>query len=143
MCKIDNIELETNTVKHIIEKRFEHIKRKYGIRRVDIEVLLFLSEYKDSNTPTCIYKGLKLNRGHISQAIDYLLRCNYIEAYPDMTDRRSMHYKVSNNAKEVIAEIVKAKRTLESEIFAGISKEEIEIYQRITHKIIENVSNLE
>ncbi len=134
--------LKGGDFKHLMESRFSVIKKDYNLKKVDIEVLYYLSRCMDKNTPTDIYRRLKLNRGHVSQAIDYLYRRNLITAIPDQDDRRYMHYLVTESAEVIIAEISRIKRELGEQIFNGIPREEIDAYQRTTEKIFRNIQEL-
>ena len=136
------IALKGGDFKHLIESRFTRIKKNYNLKKVEIEVLYFLSNCKDKNTPTDIYKKLGLNRGHVSQAIDSLYRRKLIIAVPDQNDRRYMHYSVSDDAVEIIEEIAEIKKELDKQIFRGITEEEIIAYKKTTEKIIRNIQQL-
>ena len=131
------IALKGGDFKHLMESRFSVIKKEY-----DFEVLYYLSRSANENTPTDIYRKLKLNRGHVSQAIDDLYRKELITAVPDKNDRRYMHYLVSDSAGVIIAEIAKIKRELDQQIFQGISQEEIAAYKKTTEKIFRNIQKL-
>lgn len=122
--------------------RFTRIKNDYNLKKVDIEVLFFLANCKEENTPTDIYRKLGLNRGHVSQAIDSLCRRQLITAVPDQNDRRYMHYMVSDKAGEIISEIAKIKLELDSQIFKGITEEEMLAYKKTTEKIFRNIQRL-
>lgn len=134
--------LKGGDFKHLLESRFAKIKNDYDLKKVDIEVLYFLSNCKDKNTPTDIYKKLGLNRGHVSQAIDTLCRRKLIIAVPDQKDRRYMHYSVSDDAAKIVDEIAEIKRDLNKEIFRGITEEEIAAYKKTTEKIFRNIQQL-
>ena len=136
------IALKGGDFKHLIESRFTRIKKNYNLKKVEIEVLYFLSNCKDKNTPTDIYKKLGLNRGHVSQAIDSLYRRKLIIAVPDQNARRYMHYSVSDDAVEIIEEIAEIKKELDKQIFRGITEEEIIAYKKTTEKIIRNIQQL-
>lgn len=134
--------LKGGEFKHLMESRFARIKSDYNLKKVDIEVLYFLANSGEENTPTDIYKKLGLNRGHVSQAIDSLCRRQLIIAVPDQNDRRYMHYMVSDAAGEIISGIAKIKQELDSQIFKGITKEEMHAYKRTTEKIFKNIQQL-
>ena len=136
------IALKGGDFKHLMDSRFSVIKKEYDLKKVDIEVLYYLSRSANENTPTDIYRKLKLNRGHVSQAIDDLYRKELITAVPDKNDRRYMHYLVSDSAGVIIAEIAKIKRELDQQIFQGISQEEIAAYKKTTEKIFRNIQKL-
>lgn len=136
------IALKGGEFKHLLESRFIEIRKKYDLKKVDIEVLFFLSKCEDDNTPTDIYRHLRLNRGHVSQAIDYLCRRNLIVAIPDKDDRRYMHYKISGRAEEIIREIASVRECIDKQIFKGISEEELVLYKQITEKIYFNIREM-
>lgn len=104
--------------------------------------MYFLSRCQNENTPTDVYRRLKLNRGQVSQAIDALGRRKLIIAIPDSNDRRYMHYRISETAEEIVSEIAIAKKELDRQIFEGISEEELKVYKKITEKIFANIRKM-
>ncbi len=140
----NNVEmaLKGSEFKRVLEHCLDTIKKEYSLKKVDIEVLLYLSDCGEYNTPTDIYKYQGINRGHVSQAIDTLIKRGYIEALPDPKDRRIMHYLVTDNAKEVEDKIAELKRDFDKKIFEGIPQKEIDAYRRTTKKIMENLKKM-
>lgn len=134
--------LKGNEFKRVLEKYFDAIKKKYELKKVDIEVLLYLSECGDKNTPTDIYITLGLNKGHISQAIDSLMKKGYAQAVTDANDRRIVHYVVLKNAQDIIAEVTALKNEFDKKIFDGLSQEEIAQYKTVTYKIMQNIKKM-
>jgi DNA-binding MarR family transcriptional regulator len=136
------IVLKGGDFKHLIDSQFDEIKKKYDLKKVEIEVLFFLSKCGNENTPTDITKRLNLNRGHVSQAIDSLLKRDYIAAAADEQDRRCMHYTITINAMEVIDKISDAKKQMDAHILKGITEEELETYKRISEKMLRNIREM-
>jgi DNA-binding MarR family transcriptional regulator len=134
--------LKGGDFKHLLESQFDAIKRKHNLRKVDIEVLFFLSKCGNENTPTDITKRLNLNRGHVSQAIDSLLKKELISAVADERDRRCMHYTITPGAVPIIDEVANVKKEMDAQILKGITKEELEEYRRISDKMIANIREL-
>lgn len=128
--------------KRLVDNQFSAIKEKYGLRKVEIEVLFFLSVNKEENTPTDIYRYLKLNKGHISQALDALIKKNYICCVLDKNDRRKMHYVITEKAQDTIDEIVLIRCEMEKRIFNNITDEEIEYFARVIKKINDNIEEM-
>lgn len=134
--------LKGSEFKRVLESHFDAVKKHYDLKKVDIEVLFYLSECQESNTPTDIYKRLGLNRGHVSQAIDTLVKRGYISALPDKNDRRSMHYVITGKADQAISEISLLKNDFEQRLLEGISEREKETFKRVTYKIMENLEKM-
>jgi DNA-binding MarR family transcriptional regulator len=136
------IALKGSDFKHLVDKQFEEIKKKYDLKKVDIEVLFFLSKCGNENTPTDITKRLNLNRGHVSQAIDNLLKRQLINAVADEKDRRCMHYTITAKAVSLIDEIANVKKEMDQQILQGITEEELAVYKRISDRMTKNIREL-
>jgi DNA-binding MarR family transcriptional regulator len=78
----------------------------------------------------------------VSQAIDILLKRQLIAAVADEQDRRCMHYTITTNAVPVIDEIANVKKKMDEQILKGITEEELEIYKKISQKMIRNIREL-
>jgi DNA-binding MarR family transcriptional regulator len=133
------IVLKGGDFKRLLDTQLDEIKKKYDLKKVEIEVLFFLSKCGSENTPTDITKRLNLNRGHVSQAIDVLLRRKLIAAVADEKDRRCMHYTITPNAVPVIDEIANVKKRMDEQILKGITAEELETYKKISEKMMKNI----
>lgn len=134
--------LKGGTFRYLVENQLTGIRKKYGLKKVDLEVLYFLAHNSDKDTPTSIYHGLKINRGHVSQAIDALYKKSLISAAPDEIDRRHMHYAITEAADEIVADMEKIHNYLDEVIFFGLSQEEIEQYKKTTDKILNNIEKI-
>jgi DNA-binding MarR family transcriptional regulator len=136
------IALKGGYFKHLVDLQLDEIKREHGLKKVEIEVLFYLSKCGSENTPTDIKNRLNLNRGHVSQAIDSLLKMELIAATMDSQDRRCMHYAVTDKAASIIDEVSKVKNKMDEQILKGITKDELDIYMRITEKMINNIREI-
>jgi DNA-binding MarR family transcriptional regulator len=136
------IVLKGGDFKRLLDTQLDEIKKKYDLKKVEIEVLFFLSKCGSENTPTDITKRLNLNRGHVSQAIDVLLRRKLIAAVADEKDRRCMHYTITPNAVPVIDEIANVKKRMDEQILKGITAEELETYKKISEKMMKNIREM-
>jgi DNA-binding MarR family transcriptional regulator len=136
------IVLKGGDFKRLLDTQLDEIKKKYDLKKVEIEVLFFLSRCGSENTPTDITKRLNLNRGHVSQAIDVLLRRKLIAAVADEKDRRCMHYTITPNAVPVIDEIANVKKRMDEQILKGITAEELETYKKISEKMMKNIREM-
>jgi DNA-binding MarR family transcriptional regulator len=136
------VALRGGDFKHLVDMQFDEIKKKYGLKKVEIETLFYLSKCGNENTPTDITRRLNLNRGHVSQAIDALLKKELIAAAADKQDRRCMHYTITIGAVAIIDEIANAKKKMDEQILKGITEEELAAYRKITKKIITNIREM-
>lgn len=134
--------LRGSEFKKLRECKLSEIRKQYNLKRIEIEILYFLSKSGSNDTSADICKHLKANKGHISQAVDNLSKQNYLVAIPDTNDRRYVHYQVSEEAKEIVEIIAKKWTELNKELFAGITPEEMEELKKIAGKIGKNMERI-
>lgn len=128
--------------KRLLEEQSMEVRRKYDMKKAELEILYFLSKCGESNTSTDIHHQLMMNRGHISQAVDSLCRRSYITAIPDINDRRYVHYEILDSAREIITELTRKREEINRKILAGISEEELKVFREVSAKIRTNIENM-
>lgn len=128
--------------KKLRECELSEIRLRYDLKRIEVEILYYLSVAGENNTSAEICQHLKANKGHISQAVDSLCKRNYLVAVQDTLDRRYVHYSVTQAANEVVDEITRKWNELSQELFVGITPEEMEEFKRIAGKIGKNMERL-
>lgn len=126
--------------KQLLESRILCIREKYDLRKVDIEVLYYLSKCGERNTPTDIKDGSMLTKSHISQSVDMLQKRNLLELIPDSNDRRCIHLTLTEQAKAVVKDINEAWADLNRIVLEGVTEEEKELFQRVAAKISANMN---
>ena len=134
--------LQGGPFKKLLEEQIIDLRRKYNMKKAELEILYFLSRCGKQNTSTDIHHQLMMNRGHISQAVDSLCKRNYIIAVTDEKDRRYVHYVLQDSAKEIIAEMTRVREDINNRIWEGISEEEMKIFREVSSKIRKNIENL-
>lgn len=128
--------------KKLLDDLAGEVRKKYDMKRAELEILYFLSKSGEQNTSTDIHYQLMMNRGHISQAVDSLCKRHFIIAIPDENDRRYVHYKVLETAKEIVEEIAKRREAINHQIFEGVTEEELNTFLEVSAKIKKNIENL-
>lgn len=134
--------LKGGKFRKLMEEQIGEIRKKYDMKKAELEILYFLSRCDGHNTSTDIHDQLMMNRGHISQAVDSLCKRKFISAIPDERDRRYVHYILLDSAREIVRELSAQYEELNGKILDGISEEELEIFQRVAAKIRNNMEKL-
>lgn len=134
--------LKGGKFRKLMEEQIGEIRKKYDMKKAELEILYFLSRCDGHNTSTDIHEQLLMNRGHISQAVDSLCKRKFISAIPDERDRRYVHYILLDSAREIVRELSAQYEELNGKILDGISEEELEIFQRVAAKIRNNMEKL-
>lgn len=125
--------------KKLYEKMSNLITDKYGLHKVEIEILLFLKKGK-GDTARDIAENKFFSKAHISHAIDNLVECGYLVGQPDRKDRRCIHLILTEEAEPVCGEILKMRERMMSAIFMDITEEERQIMGQVAKKIARNIS---
>ncbi len=133
--------LHGSSYKQLLESRIARIREKYNLRKVDVEVLYYLSKCDGRDTSKDIKEISPLTKSHISQAVDRLKEMQLLDMTPDRTDRRCIHLSLTPRARQIVAEINDAWEDLRRIIFAGIREEDLQLFDQIAAKIRANMEN--
>lgn len=134
--------LQGGQFKKLLSEQSMELRRKYDLKKAELEILYFLSKSGSHNTSTDIHHQLLMNRGHISQAIDSLCRRKFIVAIPDREDRRYVHYELLDSAREIADEMAGRREEINRQIFDGISEEERKVFWSVSSRINENMKKI-
>lgn len=126
----------------LYEEQLMELRRKYDMKKAELEILYFLSKCGEKNTSTDIHHQLSMNRGHISQAVDRLCRKKYLTAVPDAEDRRYVHYELTDAALGISEEVGRRYSEIAKEIMKGVTEEEMRVFECVSDKIWNNMQHL-
>ena len=124
--------------KKMIDNLCEELREKYGLKQIELEILLFFSE-SPSSSASDIYRDLSLNKGQVSKALDSLCRKGYIQPKQDPDDRRYIKYEMDESCDVVIKEIREISESMTRKLFDGIEKDELDMIKQTTIKLCNNI----
>ncbi len=137
-----NTEFETllygQQFKKLYERMSNLITAKYGLHRIEIEILLFLKQ-EERDTARDIAEMKYFSKAHISHAIEHLTECGYLTGTPDAQDRRCVHLHLTGEAQPVCEELCKLRAGLMEIIYRGITEEEKQVMRQVARKIAFNM----
>ncbi len=128
--------------KRLMDRELGDIREQYHLKRIEIEVLYFLSRCGEYNTLLDIVRHLNANKGHISQTMESLSQKGYITVHRDEKDRRYVHYALAENAMQLIDSINAAWSKLTRELFEGVTEEEMEALREVSNKLRKNMEKI-
>lgn len=140
-CQLER-HLMGNCFRKFLDRQQVDICRKYGVKKVSLDVLLYIARNAEENTARDIQHYLNINKGYLSQVLDGLCTDGYLQAVPDQTDRRYVHYTMTALVKPLLEELLLVRRQVEEKLFSGISAEELKLLEQISRKIDANMQNL-
>ena len=139
----DNLDivLRGRKLKRISDIAFGELRRKYGLKQLEVEILIYLSRNPEASASTFI-KEMGLNKGQVSVAMDNLSSGGFITLKRDNKDHRYSHASVTEKALPVLEEAEKLKAMYEIMIFSGISPEEASSFWKVSEKILANLEKI-
>lgn len=127
--------------KKLYEKCYGHIMQTYGLKKIDIDVLYFLSHSGKQDTAKDIANLIYVSKAHVSKAIENLHQKALIDLIADPSDRRYVHISISGSGQQIVDEIKQIRAKTEKILFDGISPEDLELLLRLSYQIADNIDH--
>mgnify|MGYP000054578887 FL=1 len=113
----------------------------YGLKKIDIDVLYFLSHSGKQDTAKDIANLIYVSKAHVSKAIENLHQKALIDLIADPSDRRYVHISISGSGQQIVDEIKQIRDKTEKILFDGISPEDRELLLRLSYQIADNIDH--
>lgn len=126
--------------KKLYEKYYDKLMLAYDLKKIDIDVLYFLSRSGTCDTARDIASLMYVSKAHVSKSIENLHLKDLIELVGDSSDRRYVHIRISKKGEPVIEEIKRIKKHASSILYDGITNEERQVLVKIANKIADNIN---
>lgn len=115
------------------------IRKKYGLRKIDLQILYYLNKSGIDNTPSDILSLNLFTKGHISQSIKRLVNKGLLITEKDKYDKRIFHCILTEQSQDLIRLLDETTQSLSQKIFDHVSLEEKEIFLSIADRINKNI----
>lgn len=125
--------------KKLYEKEFDALLSKYNLRKIEMDILFFLSTDEQCYTARDISTFRCLSKAHISKAVENLTGRGFIKAFQDVRDRRCLRLVVTEKARSIIEEIQVINQKITALVYSGLTEEEMTVLENIAKKIIYNI----
>ena len=125
--------------KKLYERKYNQISKKYGLTKIEIEILLFLEKNQSYNTAKDIVELKFYAKSHVSKAIDSLIHKGYVLGNLDEQDRRCVHLKIADAAELIVREANEMRDNLINILFKDITLEEKRIMECVAKKVTNNI----
>lgn len=124
------------------EQQFAPVREAFDLKMIEIDILYFLYKHASWDTSSDIREKLKLNKGHISQAIDALTQKQYICVKTDEKDHRYMHYSLTDAAMPAVEQIALIRQEIDGKLLKNISEEDLAVYRKVALQIYRNIKEM-
>lgn len=139
MYQTTEILLICQQLKQLYQKKISDVAKKHGMSRIEVDILLFLSNNPTCDTAKDIVEIRQIAKSYVSKTVEYLVEKELLHAVSDKEDRRKVHLEVSKKAREIVKEARQMQKDYLKIIYKGITKEEKDILKIIMEKVIHNV----
>lgn len=139
MRRITDILLMIRGMGKLNDKCLEPVRKEYELSQMEVIIMGFLHNNPGKDTVGDISSWRMLPKGNVSQGVESLIQKGFLERFPDKEDRRKVHFRITDQADDMICGIDRARENYENQIFDGLSEEEKKVYFQINGKILENV----
>lgn len=118
------------------------ICKQWNITRNELDVMLFLANNPGFDRAADIVSRRGLAKSHVSLSVSNLEARGLLTRHCDPGDRRTVHLKLTEQAVAIAKEGREAQVSYFSRIYAGLSAEEVEIWQNIMLKLVKNIAHM-
>ena len=113
---------------------------EYGLKKIDIQILQYLSKAGQYNTAKDIVALGLFTKGHVSQSLTNLKARGLVDAVQDTDDARCVHIQLNSVAYDVIDQIDTIYERILSVMFQGIAEEDLETFKKVGQQIVKNIN---
>ena len=89
-----------------VERKYNQYRKKvmvrYDLSAAEVDVLLFLANNSQFDLAVDIVRVRKMQKSHVSLAVNKLCEKGYIQKETDAADRKKVHLKLEESASEII-----------------------------------------
>lgn len=129
--------------KKIYSAMLEPICREYGLTRNELDILLFLENNPGFDRAADVVSVRKIAKSHVSLSVNALQARDLILRQPEAGDRRAAHLKLTEKALPIVQAGQRVQKAFFEQLFAGLSREELEQWARIQMKICRNIDAMD
>lgn len=112
---------------------------KYGLTRMELNVMLFLHHNPDCDTASQIVKRRRLTKSHVSMSVRSLEEKGLLTCAYRGQNRRTIHLTLTDAAKDMVEAGCAAQKEFTEVVFSGFSQEEREMLWDMIVRIDHNI----
>lgn len=123
-------------------RQLEPVCRKWDLTRSEVDVLLFLYNNPEYDRAADIVSRRGMTKSHVSMSVASLADRNLLQRSTAPEDRRTVRLGLTEEGRAVAAEAREAQQYFFDQLYQGISEKELEIWEKITETVFENIETL-
>lgn len=124
-------------------KLLDPICKQWNLTRNELDILLFLHNNPEYDRAADIVSRRGITKSHVSMGVASLEEKGFLKRCYDENDRRTAHLKPENQGERIAAQARDMQMQYFSALYQGISREEFEIWRKITQKVCANIEHFD
>ena len=121
----------------------EPVCKQWNLTRNELDVLLFLANNPGFDRAADIVSRRGLAKSHVSLSVGNLEAKGLLKRRFDPGDRRTVHLELTEQAMEIAVQGRDAQRGFFTSVYAGLTREEVDIWQSIMLKLVKNIEQMD
>lgn len=131
------------SAKKSYSKLLDPICQEWKLTRNELDIILFLSNNPEYDRAADIVSHRGIAKSHVSLSVASLEEKGLLLRRLSEQDRRTVHLELLDRGQIIAAQAREKQMQYFSALYQGISREEFEIWRKITQKVRDNLNNLE
>ncbi len=119
---------------------FENFMEEWDLKLMEIEILVYLNEFPESNTFTEIMKSKGYAKSYVSKAITNLVEREYILKKGLEDNKKVYKLFLTEKSTAVLESYETCIKRFRKDAFEDIEQSDLEAFERVINKIYENLS---
>lgn len=119
---------------------FDYYLSESELNLMEIEILVFLNDYPESNRFTDVMKSKGYAKSYVSKAITNLTEKQYIRKELSSTNKKVYNLILEEKSTEIIYEYKRCILLFRDKAFDNISEEELVVFESVLNKILHNMT---
>lgn len=126
-------------MRKLLDKKSEVLAQKYGVRNVELEILLFLYHSPCGDTAKDIVEEKNLSKAHISKSVDNLRAKGFVILTEDKNDRRKRHIELTEKAVEAAKDMLEVHNECRQIVMRYVTDDEKAVMNQVMEKMIRSL----
>lgn len=120
----------------------EPLCRQWQITKTELDILLFLANNPTLDRSADIVSIRRIAKSHVSLSVGNLEQRGLLYRVYDPDDRRTAHLKLTEEAGPIVQEGSRIQQLFFSQVFAGLTEEELAFWRSILDRVCLNIQKM-
>lgn len=133
----------TQQAKRKYAQLVDPICQSYDLTSNELDVLLFLYNNPEFDRAADIVTHRGMTKSHVSLSVSNLEERKLLRRNADPEDRRTVRLELAEEAKRIAQQGQEAQQRFFERIFQGLSREDLDYWQRLMETVCSNIDAME